>query len=264
MMSTRPMPRQISPLSTERCKRADAAAAGHRLDETFFHEYRKVELSVRWAYVHMIEEYARHNGHADFLRERLDGATGTERQRSGCSGTPARVRHEGHTVACSTPAKRRIQEHEDDRGAADRFVVRGADGMQAAESAMPPGPRVGLGAPDDQSLQRLNRHGRKVGDSAQRASCPKIRFDVTGHYAAAGSLASQLRTARARGVREAHVEFALHEDENGRSSAQRGVVGLDGMNLTGRDDAARVAARFCAADRQSLHDVPTRQIRRKP
>ncbi|HEY1916697.1 MAG TPA: DUF664 domain-containing protein [Streptosporangiaceae bacterium] len=25
---------------------------------------------------HMIEEYARHNGHADLLRERIDGATG--------------------------------------------------------------------------------------------------------------------------------------------------------------------------------------------
>jgi hypothetical protein len=25
---------------------------------------------------HMIEEYARHNGHADLLRERLDGSTG--------------------------------------------------------------------------------------------------------------------------------------------------------------------------------------------
>jgi hypothetical protein len=27
-------------------------------------------------YVHMIEEYARHNGHADILRERIDGVTG--------------------------------------------------------------------------------------------------------------------------------------------------------------------------------------------
>ncbi|WP_280485851.1 DUF664 domain-containing protein, partial [Nocardia cyriacigeorgica] len=27
-------------------------------------------------YLHMIEEYARHNGHADFLRERIDGRTG--------------------------------------------------------------------------------------------------------------------------------------------------------------------------------------------
>jgi uncharacterized damage-inducible protein DinB len=33
-------------------------------------------LSLRWIMVHMIEEYARHNGHADLLRERIDGATG--------------------------------------------------------------------------------------------------------------------------------------------------------------------------------------------
>ena len=31
---------------------------------------------LRWIYVHMIEEYARHNGHADLLRERIDGVTG--------------------------------------------------------------------------------------------------------------------------------------------------------------------------------------------
>jgi uncharacterized damage-inducible protein DinB len=34
------------------------------------------EVSLRWIYVHMIEEYARHNGHADLVRERIDGATG--------------------------------------------------------------------------------------------------------------------------------------------------------------------------------------------
>ena len=33
-------------------------------------------VSLRWILVHMIEEYARHNGHADLLRERLDGAVG--------------------------------------------------------------------------------------------------------------------------------------------------------------------------------------------
>ncbi|MET8977214.1 DinB family protein [Streptomyces sp. NPDC004539] len=33
-------------------------------------------FSLRWIYTHMIEEYARHNGHADLLRERIDGATG--------------------------------------------------------------------------------------------------------------------------------------------------------------------------------------------
>jgi uncharacterized damage-inducible protein DinB len=32
--------------------------------------------SVRWIVMHMIEEYARHNGHADLLREQIDGVTG--------------------------------------------------------------------------------------------------------------------------------------------------------------------------------------------
>jgi hypothetical protein len=32
--------------------------------------------SLRWIIVHMIEEYARHNGHADILREAVDGETG--------------------------------------------------------------------------------------------------------------------------------------------------------------------------------------------
>jgi uncharacterized protein YciI len=55
---------------------ARRAAAGHDLDETFFHPLRDTQVSVRWVYVHMVEEYARHNGHADLLRERIDGATG--------------------------------------------------------------------------------------------------------------------------------------------------------------------------------------------
>jgi uncharacterized damage-inducible protein DinB len=33
-------------------------------------------MSLRWVLVHMIEEYARHNGHADLLRQKLDGAVG--------------------------------------------------------------------------------------------------------------------------------------------------------------------------------------------
>ncbi len=32
--------------------------------------------SLRWVYLHMIEEYARHLGHADLIRERIDGVTG--------------------------------------------------------------------------------------------------------------------------------------------------------------------------------------------
>ncbi|MDQ1040159.1 putative damage-inducible protein DinB [Streptomyces sp. V3I8] len=33
-------------------------------------------FNLRWIYTHMIEEYARHNGHADLIRERVDGVTG--------------------------------------------------------------------------------------------------------------------------------------------------------------------------------------------
>jgi uncharacterized damage-inducible protein DinB len=34
------------------------------------------DVNLRWIYVHLIEEYARHNGQADLLRERIDGASG--------------------------------------------------------------------------------------------------------------------------------------------------------------------------------------------
>lgn len=35
------------------------------------------EVGLRWVLIHLVEEYARHNGHADLLRERIDGMTGT-------------------------------------------------------------------------------------------------------------------------------------------------------------------------------------------
>lgn len=37
---------------------------------------RQDPVSMRWVLVHMIEEYARHNGHADLIRESIDGHTG--------------------------------------------------------------------------------------------------------------------------------------------------------------------------------------------
>jgi Protein of unknown function (DUF664) len=52
------------------------AAARASLDDEFTVRAWNRTLSVRWVYLHMIEEYARHNGHADLLRERLDGLTG--------------------------------------------------------------------------------------------------------------------------------------------------------------------------------------------
>jgi hypothetical protein len=51
-----------------------AAIAGVGLDQTF--NNGGTPTSLRWVYMHMIEEYARHNGHADLIREAIDGATG--------------------------------------------------------------------------------------------------------------------------------------------------------------------------------------------
>jgi len=36
----------------------------------------RARVSLRWVLVHMVEEYARHNGHADLIRESIDGQTG--------------------------------------------------------------------------------------------------------------------------------------------------------------------------------------------
>lgn len=56
------------------CDLARSAAAAHELDDTGERHDRPV--SLRWIYVHMVEEYARHNGHADLIRELVDGAVG--------------------------------------------------------------------------------------------------------------------------------------------------------------------------------------------
>jgi hypothetical protein len=59
------------------CETSDELARGHDLGE-----YVKVTgvgwepVDLRWIYLHMIEEYARHCGHADMLRELIDGTTG--------------------------------------------------------------------------------------------------------------------------------------------------------------------------------------------
>jgi uncharacterized damage-inducible protein DinB len=57
----------------DECRLADAAAAALPFDHTFVHGGE--EFSLRFVYVHMIAEYSRHNGHADLLRESLDGVT---------------------------------------------------------------------------------------------------------------------------------------------------------------------------------------------
>jgi uncharacterized damage-inducible protein DinB len=56
------------------CESARRAVADLGLDHTG--ERRGKPVSLRWVYNHMIEEYARHNGHADLIRELVDGAVG--------------------------------------------------------------------------------------------------------------------------------------------------------------------------------------------
>jgi uncharacterized damage-inducible protein DinB len=54
-------------------KLVDRAAS---LDQLAVMPRRSGHPSLRWILTHMVEEYARHNGHADLLREGVDGATG--------------------------------------------------------------------------------------------------------------------------------------------------------------------------------------------
>jgi Protein of unknown function (DUF664) len=57
------------------CAAADEAARDRSLDDTFPSRSGNT-LDLRWIYLHMIEEYARHNCHADLIRELIDGVTG--------------------------------------------------------------------------------------------------------------------------------------------------------------------------------------------
>jgi uncharacterized damage-inducible protein DinB len=59
----------------DECEHArDLEAAADSLDVTG--NRRGDDVSLRWIMLHMIEEYARHNGHADLIREMVDGTVG--------------------------------------------------------------------------------------------------------------------------------------------------------------------------------------------
>lgn len=59
----------------EQCALSHQVAAERELDYAVPHR-RLGKVTLRWVYVHMIEETARHAGHADILREQLDGSIG--------------------------------------------------------------------------------------------------------------------------------------------------------------------------------------------
>ncbi|HEX3955171.1 MAG TPA: DinB family protein [Trebonia sp.] len=59
------------------CEHSRLTAGAHDLNDTgvAMRGGERAEFSLRWIYSHMIEEYARHNGHADLVRELVNGAT---------------------------------------------------------------------------------------------------------------------------------------------------------------------------------------------
>ena len=58
-------------------RRSDEVFATLNLDATAAWTHpRRGPVSNRWILIHMVEEWARHNGHADLIRERIDGAAG--------------------------------------------------------------------------------------------------------------------------------------------------------------------------------------------
>ena len=59
------------------CEQSRQSAARFALDDAV-PEPDIGQVSLRWVYVHMIEETARHVGHADILREQTDGAAGID------------------------------------------------------------------------------------------------------------------------------------------------------------------------------------------
>lgn len=59
-----------------KCEESRRAIAGASLDDMSQRAARGIPRSLRWIMLHMIEETARHLGHADILRELTDGQTG--------------------------------------------------------------------------------------------------------------------------------------------------------------------------------------------
>lgn len=56
--------------------RVDAVIEGADLDDTTGDQSDRPPVTLRWIVMHLLEETARHAGHADILRELLDGQTG--------------------------------------------------------------------------------------------------------------------------------------------------------------------------------------------
>jgi uncharacterized damage-inducible protein DinB len=70
------VPEAVAAWQAECAAARTAVDAAGSLDALARRPTRRGTASLRWILVHMIEEYARHNGHADLLRESIDGSAG--------------------------------------------------------------------------------------------------------------------------------------------------------------------------------------------
>jgi uncharacterized damage-inducible protein DinB len=71
-------PDQIRELYDATVADVDAALQGFDLDSPAARAHHRTgeHFSLRWILLHLVEEYARHNGHADLIRESIDGEVG--------------------------------------------------------------------------------------------------------------------------------------------------------------------------------------------
>ena len=67
---------EVFALWRDECERGRQIVASASLDDLAAREGPRGPVKLRWVMLNMITEYSRHNGHADLLRERIDGATG--------------------------------------------------------------------------------------------------------------------------------------------------------------------------------------------
>lgn len=71
-------PEQVRELFDDTIADVDTVIAAAGLDDVAVQPLSRTgeHASLRWILLHLIEEYARHNGHADLIREAIDGSTG--------------------------------------------------------------------------------------------------------------------------------------------------------------------------------------------
>ena len=206
------------------------------------HHAEEGRFSLRWILLHMIEEYARHNGHADLIRESIDGSPASdhpERHRRGLAADLADLRR-------------------DRAGRGDLRVPHGphrrvrAGLVDGAAARADRGPRGGRPDPRD----------RQDGPEPSRSRRPHRHRVVHGRSRGAGSW----RRARAGGVRRAVAPrrgLPRHPVQRGGGDQRRRRTPVAGPRLRDRRHGAGRLPLTRARVRRPARDVPVRWPERR-